>query len=72
MTTSSFHYPDASTWNARARRVLIFCVAFLLPASQLAAQTASPMLYPKGEVLVDGRDTSGPIALFAGDKVQTG
>jgi hypothetical protein len=71
MKALSFHYPDASTGNARARRVLIFCLALMLPASQLAAQTAGPMLYPKGKVLVDGRDVSNPIALFAGDKVQT-
>jgi len=72
MEASPFHYPDGSAWNARARKVLIFSLALLLPASQLAAQIAGPMLYPKGEVLVDGRNTSGPIALFAGDKVQTG
>lgn len=29
------------------------------------------MLYPKGKVLVDGRDVNSPISLFAGDKVQT-
>ncbi|HKU21946.1 MAG TPA: hypothetical protein VJQ50_13090 [Terriglobales bacterium] len=71
MTTLLFHYPDASTRPGRPRCALILLLACLLPASQLAAQTSGPMLYPKGKVLVDGRDVSRPIALFAGDKVET-
>lgn len=69
MKTLPFHSGDTSTWNARS--FLAFVLVFLLPASQIAAQTNGPMLYPQGKVLVDGKDVNAPIGLFAGDKVQT-
>lgn len=37
----------------------------------MAAQTNRPMLYPQGQVLVNGREVNVPIGLFGGDKVQT-
>jgi hypothetical protein len=69
MQISPFHSGDTSTWNFRG--FLVFLLVFLLPASQLAAQTNGPMLYPTDKVLVDGKDVTAPIGLFAGDKVQT-
>src|SRR5438045_3664237 len=69
MKISPFHAGDTSTWNARC--FLILFLVFLLPASQMAAQTNGPMLYPAGKVLVDGKDVTTPMGLFAGDKVQT-
>src|SRR5579864_5846670 len=71
MRNSLFRSGDTSPWTAPARSALILLLAFLLPASPLAAQTGGPMLYPKGNVLVDGREVNAAIALFAGDKVQT-
>ncbi len=71
MKTLAFHSGDISTWNIRFRCSLACLLAILFPASQLAAQTSGPMLYPQGKVLVDGKDVNNPLALFAGDKVQT-
>ncbi len=69
MKSSSFHSGDTSICNLRS--LLSFLLVFLLPASQIAAQTTGPMLFPQGKVLVDGKDINAPIGLFAGDKVQT-
>jgi hypothetical protein len=71
MKTLPFHSGDITIRNAPCRCFLAFVLALLLPASQLAAQTSGSMLYPKGNVLVDGRQVNNPQALFAGDKVQT-
>jgi hypothetical protein len=71
MKTLPFHSRDNSTWSIRFRGFLACLLAFLFPASQLVAQTGGPMLYPQGKVLVDGRGVNNPLALFAGDKVQT-
>lgn len=69
MKRSSFHSGDTSICNVRS--FLSVLLVFLLPASQIAAQTNGPMLFPQGKVLVDGKQTNVPIGLFAGDKVQT-
>jgi hypothetical protein len=69
MKRLSFHSGDIPARNTRC--VLVLLLVFLLPASQLAAQSEGPMLYPQGKVLVDGRDINSPTALFTGDKVQT-
>ena len=69
MKRLSFHCRDISAPNTRC--FLVIFLVFLLPATQLSAQTQGPMLYPHGKVLVDGRDINRPTALFTGDKVQT-
>lgn len=69
MKGSPFHSGDTSAWNARS--CLAFALVLLLPASQLLAQTRGAMLYPQGKVRVDGKEVNAPLALFAGDKVQT-
>lgn len=69
MKKLSFHCGDISARNSRF--FLVILLVFLLPATQLAAQTEGPMLYPQGKVLVDGRDINSPTGLFTGDKVQT-
>jgi hypothetical protein len=42
------------------------------PLAQLAAQTNNPMLYPKGEVSINGKKTARATAVFSGDVVKTG
>jgi hypothetical protein len=69
MKSSSFHSGDSFICHLRS--FLSFLLVFLLPASQIAAQTNGPMLFPQGKVLVDGKYVNAPIGLFAGDKVQT-
>jgi len=69
MKSSLFHSGDRSICNLR--HFLCSFLFFALPVSQIAAQTTSPMLFPQGKVLVDGKDVNAPVGLFAGDKVQT-
>lgn len=71
MKIELFRSGDICTRAAGARSAFVLLLIFLLPASQLAAQSAGPMLYPKGKVLVDGKEVNAPIGLFAGDKVET-
>jgi hypothetical protein len=71
MKNQLFRSGDTCVFAALLRSALVLLMAGLLPASQLAAQTGGPMLYPQGKVLVDGRQVNAPLGLFAGDRVQT-
>jgi hypothetical protein len=48
----------------------VFLVAIVSSALS-SAQTGGPILYPKGEVTVNGKLSTRPSPLFVGDKIQT-
>lgn len=55
-------------------RVKLICTIFVVGAATCAlssAQTSGPILYPKGEVTVNGKLSTRPSPLFVGDKIQT-
>src|SRR5579871_1858690 len=71
MHNSMFRSRDRYERRSRLCCLLSCALALIVPVSQAAAQADSPMLYPKGKVIVDGKEAGRPMALFPGEKVQT-
>lgn len=55
-----------------ARKTLALLLCCCLSPAMLLAQEAGAMLYPTGQVTVNGHPAANSTALFPGDKVQTG